>query len=148
MDNVRFLYIRPTGYGQGYKSSEQIEVVFEICPKLTERLRKHAQCPPYMLCRILDENGHYYYQFPLKRDGEDRQRLLRFIKKVEQIGNENDDDYLFSHIITDNKKPWTPGDLRDLITTKYDVPDPEDMLKVYMFFINLEGLLLNIWDDD
>ena len=143
MDNVRFLYIRPSGYGQGYENNEQIEAVFEICPKLTERLRKNAQCPPYKLGRILDENGHYYYQFPLKRDGEDRQRLLRFIRKVEQISNENDDDYLFSNIITDKR-----DDLRDLITTKYDVPDKDDMWKVHRFFMELEYLLLNIWDDD
>ena len=147
MDNVRFLYFRPTGYGQGYTSSEQIELVFEICPKLTKRLRKHSKCPPYRLCTILDENGHYYYQFPLKRDKDDRMRIIRFIRKVEQISNEHDDDYLFSHIITDNKKLWTPGDLRNLITTKYDVPDPDDMWKVYRFFMELEELLINIWDD-
>ena len=147
MDNVRFLYFRPIGYGQGYTSSEQIELVFEICPMLTKRLRKHSKCPPYMLCTILDENGHYYYQFPLKRDKADRTRIIRFIRKVEQISNEHDDDYLFSHIITDNKKLWTPGDLRELITTKYDVPDPDDMWKVYMFFMELEELLIDIWDD-
>ena len=148
MDNVRFLYFRPAGYGQGYTSSEHIDLVFEICPKLSKYLRDHSQCPPYRLCTILDEDGHYYYHFSLKRDKEDQLRIFRFIRKVEQIGNEHDDEYLFKHIITDNGKSWSPGKLRDLITTKYDVPDPDDMWKVYMFFMTLGDLLLCIWDDD
>ena len=147
MDNVRFLYFRPAGYGKGYTSSEQIDLVFEICPRLAKYLREHSQCPPHRLCEILDEDNHYCFHFNLKRDGEDSQRILRFIRNVERISNENDDEYLFKHTITDNGKIWTPGNLRDLITTKYDVPDKDDMWEVYMFFIELEKLLLNVWDD-
>ena len=113
MDNVRFLYFRPTGYGQGYTSSEQIDhfrptgygqgytsseqidLVFEICPRLAKYLREHSQCPPHRLCEILDEDNHYCFHFNLKRDKDDPQRILRFIRNVERISNENDDEYLF-----------------------------------------------------
>ena len=141
MDNVRFLYFRPTGYGQGYTSSEQIDLVFEMRPRLSKFIREHR------LCEILDEDNHYFFAFNLKRDKDDPQRILRFIRNVERISNENDDEYLFKHVITDNGKPWHPGKLRDLITTKYDVSDEDDMWKVYGLFLQLEELLLNIWDD-
>ena len=147
MDNVKFLYFRPAGYGKGYTSSENIDLVFEICPRLSNYLREHSKCPPYMLCKILDEDNHYYYRFPLKRDKDDPKRILQFIRKVEQIGNEGNDDYLFKNIITNNGRFWTPGDLRNLITTRYDVPVFEDMWKIYRFFMELEDLLLCIWDD-
>lgn len=147
MDNVRFLYFRPTGYGQGYTSSEQINLVFEMRPRLSKFIREHAQCPPHRLCEILDEDNHYFFAFNLKCDKDDPQRILRFIRNVERTSNENDDEYLFKHVITDNGKPWHPGKLRDLITTKYDVSDEDDMWKVYGFFLQLEELLLNIWDD-
>jgi hypothetical protein len=145
MDNVKFLYFRPAGYKKGYRSGEHIDMVFEICPRLAKYLREHAQCPPYRLCEILDDDNLYYFHFNLKRDKDDPQRILRFIRNVEQISNEGDDEYLFKYIIMDNGQLWIPGDLRDLITTKYDVPDSDDARNVYRFFRNLEELLLCIW---
>ena len=147
MDNVRFLYFRPAGYGDGYTSSLHIDMVFEICPRLSKYLREHSQCPPYRLCTILDEDNLYYFHFNLKRDKEDPQRILSFIRNVERICNENDDEYLLKHIITDNGGRWHPGELRSTITEKYDVADRDDMWNAYAFITGLEDLLWGDWED-
>ena len=36
MDNIKFLYFRPTGYGKGYSYSGHVDLVFEVCPKVTK----------------------------------------------------------------------------------------------------------------
>ena len=131
----------------GYTASDRVELVFEICPQLSRFLREHSKCPTYRLYTILDEDNRFYFDFYIKRDNADPKRIIQFIRKVEQISNEGDDEYLFKHIITDNGKLWVPGNLRSLITEKYDVPDWDDMFPVYRFFMELEKILINDWDD-
>ena len=147
MDNIKFLYFRPTGYGKGYSYSGHVDLVFEVCPKVTKYLREHSECPSYLLCNILDENGHYCYCLSRNCGKEDLQWILQFIRKVEQISNEKDEEYVISHIITDNGKMWADADYQKMFKTKYDDMKEDEMTEVKAFFGGLRKLLLNVWID-
>ena len=137
MDNVKFLYFRPYGYGMLWTSSSNIELVFEICPKIADYLRNHSKCPHYRLNTILDNNNFYYVNYPMEHYKLNEERAYDYIRKVERIGNEHDDGYLLNQIINEQ-------DRKSLVTE--DVDDDETW-RVYGFFYGLAELLIDNWDD-